>query len=95
MNVKPIRDRVLIQIVEAETVTASGLVIPDAAAEKPLKGKVLSVGSGRVTDDGTVIQMEVQVGDTVLYSKYAGQPVKLDNVDYLVIKEDDVLAIIE
>ena len=78
-----------------ETVTTSGIVIPDSATEKPMKGTVLSVGTGRITNDGNIISLEVKEGDVVLYGKYAGQNVKIENVDYLVMKEDDVLAIIE
>jgi chaperonin GroES len=95
MSLKPIRDRIIIQPLEPETVTTSGIVIPDSATEKPMKGTVLSVGTGRITNDGNIIALEVKEGDVVLYGKYAGQSVKIENVDYLVMKEDDVLAIIE
>jgi chaperonin GroES len=95
MSLKPIRDRIIVQPLEPETVTTSGIVIPDSATEKPMKGTVLSVGTGRITNDGNIISLEVKEGDVVLYGKYAGQNVKIENVDYLVMKEDDVLAIIE
>jgi len=95
MNLKPIRDRIVIKMLEAETVTKSGLVIPDAAAEKPSQGKVLAAGTGRITEDGTTVPMEVKAGDRVLFSKYAGQTVKIDSEEYHILKEDDVMAIVE
>lgn len=95
MKINPIRDRILIKPLDAETVTKSGLVIPDNAAEKPMQGKVLGVGSGKITEEGTVIPLEVKEGDTVMYSKFAGQPVKIDNVEHLILKEDDVMAIVQ
>jgi len=95
MSLKPIRDRIIVQPLEPETVTSSGIVIPDTATEKPMKGTVLSVGTGRITNDGNIIALEVKEGDVILYGKYAGQSVKIENVDYLVMKEDDVLAIVE
>lgn len=90
MNVKPLADRVLIQPVPAEEVTMSGIIIPDSAKEKPLKGTVLAVGPG--TKDET---MELKVGDTVLYGKYAGTEVELDNEKVLIMRQNDVLAVIE
>lgn len=90
MNVKPLADRVLIQPVAAEEVTMSGIIIPDSAKEKPLKGTVLAVGPG--TKDET---MEVKVGDTVLYGKYAGTEVELDGEKVLIMRQNDVLAVIE
>jgi chaperonin GroES len=95
MSLKPIRDRIIVQPLEPETVTTSGIVIPDTATEKPMKGTVLHIGTGRITNDGNIIALEVKEGDVVLYGKYAGQSVKIENVDYLVMKEDDILAIIE
>lgn len=95
MNIKPIRDRILVKPLDAETVTQSGIVIPDNAAEKPIQGKVLTVGTGKVNDAGTVIPLLVKEGDTVMYSKYAGQSVKINNIEHIVLKEDDVLAIVE
>lgn len=92
---KPIRDRILIKPLDSDTTTASGIVIPDAAQEKPLKGTVIAVGTGRVTEEGMVIPLEVKVGDVVLYSKFGGQTVKLEGQEHIVLKEDDVLAIIE
>ncbi len=88
-NIKPLSDRVLIEPVAAETKTASGIFIPDTAKEKPQKGKVIAVGDGNKDH-----QMTVKVGETVLYGKYAGTELKLDGIDYLIMREDDILAII-
>jgi chaperonin GroES len=95
MKLKPIRDRIVIRLLEAEAVTASGLIIPDAAAEKPSQGEVLAAGGGRVAEDGTVIPMVVQLGDRVLFGKTAGQTVKIDGEDYHILREDDVMAIVQ
>ena len=95
MNLKPTRDRIVIRLVESETQTKSGIFIPDAAVEKPNQGEVLATGGGRITEDGTVIPMEVKAGDRVLFSKHAGTPVKVDGNEYHILKEDDVMAIVE
>lgn len=95
MNLKPIKDRIVIRLLEAETQTKSGIFIPDAATEKPSQGQVLAAGGGRVTEDGTIIPMDVKVGDRVLFSKNAGQTVKADGEEYLILKEDDVMAIVQ
>lgn len=95
MKIKPIRDRIIVKPLEADTVTASGIVIPDNAAEKPMQGIVVGVGTGKVIDDGTVIPLEIKEGNTVLYGKYAGQTVKVDNIEHVVLKEDEVMAIVE
>ena len=95
MQLKPIRDRVVIQVLEAETATKSGIIIPDAATEKPNQGKVLATGEGRITEEGVVIPMEVKTGDLVLFSKHAGQPVKVDGQEYHILKEDDIMAIVQ
>ena len=92
---KPLEDRIVVQPLEAEQVTASGLVIPDTAKEKPQEGKVLAVGPGRVDDKGTRVPVDVKVGDVVLYSKYGGTEVKYSGEEYLVLSARDVLAIIE
>lgn len=94
MQLKPIRDRIVVRTLEAETVTKSGIVIPDNAAEKPNQGEVLAVGTGRVAADGQIVPMEIKSGDRVLFGKLAGQTVKLDNVEYHILKEDDVMAVI-
>jgi chaperonin GroES len=95
MNLKPIKDRIVVRVVEAETQTKSGIFIPDAATEKPSQGDVLAAGGGRITEDGIAVPMDVRVGDRVLFGKHAGQTVKVDNEDYLILKEDDVMAIVE
>jgi chaperonin GroES len=93
--IKPLEDRILVQANEAETTTASGIVIPDTAKEKPQEGTVLAVGPGRIDDSGKRIPIDVQVGQTVLYSKYGGTEIKYGGEDYLVLSARDVLAIIE
>jgi chaperonin GroES len=93
--IRPLEDRILVQANEAETTTASGLVIPDTAKEKPQEGKVLAVGPGRFDDKGNRIPLDVSVGDTVIYSKYGGTEVKYEGEEYLVLSARDVLAVIE
>jgi len=95
MNVRPIRDRILVKPAEAETKTAGGLFIPDNAKEGPVQGTIVSVGTGRVTDDGTVVPLIVAAGNTVMYIKGAGVTTKVDNVEYLILTEDQILAIVE
>lgn len=94
MKVKPLADRVLIKPSEAEEVKKGGIIIPDTAKEKPQQGEVVEVGPGRVTDDGKKIAMEVKKGDKVLYGKYSGTEVTIDDVEYLVVRESDILAIV-
>lgn len=94
MNLKPLNDRVLVKRLESEEKTAGGLYIPDTAKEKPSKGEVIAVGPGKVADDGKKIAMTVKKGDLVLFNKYAGTEIKLDGVDHLVMREDDILAVI-
>ena len=93
--IKPLEDRIVVQANEAETTTASGLVIPDTAKEKPQEGTVVAVGAGRFDDKGSRIPVDVKVGDTVLYSKYGGTEVKYGGEEYLVLSARDVLAVIE
>ena len=95
MNFKPIRDRIIIRLLEAETATKSGIIIPDAAQEKPSQGEVLAAGPGRVTEDGTLVPTQVKAGDRVLFGKHAGTPIKVDGKEYHILKEDDVMAIVE
>jgi chaperonin GroES len=95
MNLKPLNDRVLVKRLESEEKTAGGLFIPDTAKEKPSKGEVIAVGPGKTADDGKVIAMSVKNGDVVLFNKYAGTEIKLDGIDHLVMREDDILAIIK
>jgi chaperonin GroES len=93
-NIKPLQDRVLVKRIEAEEKTASGIIIPDTAKEKPQEGEVIAVGPGKVLDNGTKVELTVKVGDKVLFSKYAGTDVKIDGVEYLIMREDDILGII-
>jgi chaperonin GroES len=93
-SIRPLGDRVVVKPVEREERTKSGIVLPDTAKEKPQEGLVEAVGTGRILDNGTKVPVELQVGDRVLYAKYAGNEFKLDDVEYLVISERDVLAVI-
>ncbi len=95
MSLRPLHDRVIVERLENETKTASGIVIPDNAAEKPDQGKVLAVGPGRKNDKGELVAMGVKVGDLVLFGKYSGQTVKVDGKELLVMKEDDLFAVVE
>ena len=93
-NIKPLHDRVVIKRMEEEKLSAGGIVIPDSATEKPIKGEVVAVGTGKVLDNGQVRAPQVKVGDKVLFGKYSGTEVKLDGVDLLVVKEDDLFAVL-
>jgi chaperonin GroES len=95
MNLKPIKDNVVIEKVEAENVTKSGIVIPDNVKDKPAIGKVVAIGPGRVLENGSIIVPEVKVGDKVYYSKYSGSEIKLDEKSYIIISESNILTIIE
>jgi chaperonin GroES len=95
MKIRPLHDRVIVKRVEEERTSPGGIVIPDAAAEKPIKGKVIAAGNGKILENGDVRGLDVNVGDTVLFGKYAGTEVKVDGEDLLVMKEDDILAVIE
>ena len=95
MNLKPLGDRLIIEPIEQEEMTASGIVLPETAKEKPMQGKVLAIGPGARKEDGSRITMDVSTGDTVLYAKYGGTEVKLENKKYLILKETDVLAIVQ
>ena len=92
---RPLHDRVVVRRVESEEKTKGGIIIPDTAKEKPQEAKVVAVGSGRVTDDGKTVALEVKKGDRVLFGKYSGTEVKLDGEEHLIIREEDVLAILE
>ena len=91
----PLGDRLLVERIEVEEKTAGGIVLPDTAKEKPIQGKVVAVGEGRRSDEGKVIPLQVKKGDTILFGKYAGTEVKIDGEEYLIMREDDVLAILE
>ena len=94
MNIKPLHDRVVIKRMEEEKVSAGGIVIPDSATEKPIRGEVVAVGTGKALDNGSVRELQVKVGDKVLFGKYSGTEVKIDGTEYLVVREDDLFAII-
>jgi chaperonin GroES len=94
MNLRPLGDRVVLKPVEKEEMTKSGIVIPDTVKEKPQEGTVEAVGTGRILDNGTRVPMEIEVGDKVLYARYSGSEFKLDEIEYLIIPERDVLAIV-
>ena len=91
---KPLGDRIIIELVELEEKTASGIVLPDTAKENPQEGKVVAVGTGRVLENGERVALEVSVGDNIIFSKYAGTEVKYDGNEYLIVRENDILAII-
>jgi chaperonin GroES len=95
MKLRPLHDRVIVKRLDAETKSAGGIVIPDTAAEKPSKGKVIAVGTGKIQDDGKVRPMAVKAGDKVLFGKYSGTEVKVEGEDLLVMREEDLMAIIE
>ena len=94
MNLKPLADRLIVEPIEQEEITASGIVLPETAKEKPMRGKVLAIGPGARKEDGSRSAMDVSTGDTVLYAKYGGVEIKLENKKYLILKETDVLAIV-
>mgnify|MGYP001574631022 FL=1 len=95
MNIRPLHDRIIVERLEEETKTASGIIIPDSAKEKPQQGIVKAVGKGKVTEEGKVMPLDVKVGDKVLFGKYAGTDIKLDGKEYLMMREDDVLGVVE
>ena len=95
MNIRPLHDRVLVKRSEEERVSKGGIVIPDTAAEKPIQGEVIAAGNGKILEDGTVRPLDVKAGDKVLFGKYAGTEVKVEGEDYLVLREDDIVAIVE
>lgn len=95
MKVRPLYDRLIIKTSEEEEKTKGGIIIPDTAKEKPVEGKVIAVGAGRIKKDGTKMPLEIKKGDRVLYAKYGGTEIRMDGEEYLMMKEDDILAIIE
>ncbi len=95
MKVRPLQDRILVQRVEEEETTKGGIIIPDTAKEKPQEGKVIAVGNGKVGEDGKARPLDVKAGDRVLFSKYAGTEVNIDGEEHLIIREDDVLGVLE
>ena len=91
---RPLGDRIIIELIEAEEKTAFGIVLPDSAKEKPQEGKVVAIGTGRVLDNGTRVELDVKVGDRIIFSRYSGTEVKYESNDYLILRESDVLAVI-
>lgn len=95
MNIRPLHDRVIVRRKEEEKTTASGLIIPDSATEKPSKGKILAVGKGRINDNGSLLALDVKVGDQVLFGQYTGTEIKVEGETLLVMREDDIVAVVE
>ena len=95
MNIRPLHDRVVVRRLEEERTTAGGIVIPDTATEKPIQGEVIAVGKGKILDNGEQRPLDVKVGDRILFGKYSGTEVKLDGKDFLVMREDDIMGVIE
>ena len=95
MNIRPLHDRVIVKRLEEERVSAGGIVIPDSAAEKPVQGEIIACGNGKITDSGDVRALDVSVGDRILFGKYSGTEVKLDGKELLVMREEDIMAVIE
>jgi len=95
MKITPLQDRVLVKRLEEEEKTKGGIIIPDTAKEKPMEGKVVAVGKGRIKEDGTVLPLEVKAGDKVLFSKYAGTEIKIDGEEHIIMREDDILGIMK
>lgn len=95
MNLRPMQDRIIVKRLEEEQKTAGGLFIPDTAKEKPQRGEVVAVGNGKKTDDGKVVPLDVKAGDKVLFGKYAGTEIKIEGQEYLIMREDDILGVIE
>jgi chaperonin GroES len=95
MKIRPIHDRVLVKRVAEESKTKGGIIIPDSAKEKPSEGEIVAVGSGRLLKDGTIQKLDVKKGDRILFGKYSGSEVKLDGVDHLIMREEDILAVLE
>ena len=94
MKIRPLHDRVVVKRIDSESKTASGIVIPDNAAEKPDQGEVIAIGNGKILDDGKVRPLDVKVGDRILFGKYSGTTVKIDSIEYLVMREDDIMGIV-
>jgi chaperonin GroES len=95
MNVRPLHDRIIVQRIEEGEQKVGGIIIPDSAKEKPQQGKVINVGAGKVKDDGKRIALDVKAGDRILFGKYSGQEIKLDGEEYLIMREDEVLAVLD
>ena len=95
MKLRPMQDRIIVKRVEEETMTAGGIFIPETAKEKPMKGEIIAVGNGKKTEDGKVIPLDVKVGEKVLFGKYSGTEIKIEGEEYLIMREDDILGVME
>ena len=95
VKVRPLHDRIIVERIEESEQVVGGIIIPDTAKEKPQQGKVIAAGKGKVKDDGTLTPLDVQAGDTVLFGKYSGQEIKLDDVEFLIMREDEILGVVE
>jgi chaperonin GroES len=95
MKIRPLQDRILVKRLESEEKTVGGIIIPDNAKEKPMEGKVVAVGNGKLLDDGKLRKPDIKVGDKILFSKYAGSEVKIDGAEHLILREDDILGVLE
>jgi len=95
MNIRPLYDRIVVKRIEEQETTRSGIVIPDSAKEKPHEGEVMAIGNGKRLDDGTMAALDIHVGDRILFGKYSGNDIKLDGVEYIIMREDDVLGILD
>ena len=95
MKLKPLNDRVLVKRLEEEVMTKGGIIIPDSAKERPLEGNVIAVGAGKRTEDGTLVKLDVKAGDRILFGKYAGTEIKVDGIDHIILREDEVLGVLD
>jgi chaperonin GroES len=95
MNIRPLYDRIVVKRIEEQEMTRSGIIIPDSAKEKPQEGEVMAIGKGKRLDDGKMVALDVKVGDRILFGKYSGNEIKLDGTEYIIMREDDVLGILE
>ncbi|NIQ94791.1 MAG: co-chaperone GroES [Desulfuromonadales bacterium] len=95
MNIRPLQDRIIVERLEEETKTAGGIIIPDSAKEKPQMGKVMAVGKGKMNSEGNYLALDVKAGDKILFSKYAGSEIKLEGKEFLIMREDDILGVLE
>jgi chaperonin GroES len=95
MNIRPLYDRIVLKRIEEQETTRNGIVIPDSAKEKPQQGEVISIGRGKRLDDGKMVALDVQVGDRILFGKYSGNDIKLDGLEYIIMREDDVLGVLD
>ena len=95
MKIRPLQDRLLVKRIDSEEKTAGGIIIPDNAKEKPMEGQIIAIGNGKRLEDGSLHKPDVSIGDSILFSKYAGSEVKIDGIEHLVLREDDILGVIE